>query len=203
VSHTARKKPFASAGGFFYTFSMRKEIEVKARVADLSELTKKLENLGITLSEPIIQNDQTFVDENYGEYEKLQLGKNILRIRESGGKYIFTLKRPQKNEFDSIERETEITDPAEFKEALLLMGYKPMVEIHKVRRKAKYNDYEICLDEVKELGAFVEVEKITDDVDADDVQEELFQFLETLGVKREDRIMNGYDTQIYLKQMQR
>lgn len=179
---------------------MRKEIEVKAKVENLEELANKLQSLGVELSEPIIQNDQTFVDENYGDYAAFQPDKNILRIRENNGKFIFTLKQPKTNEMDALERETEITDPNEFKEALLLMGYKPVVEIHKVRRKAKYKDYEICLDEVKELGSFAEVEKITEDVDAAEVQEELFQFLESLGIKRQDRVMNGYDTLVYKKQ---
>jgi len=180
---------------------MRKEIEVKARVSDLEVLAKKLENMGVVLSEPIIQNDQTFIDESYGSYDKFQPGRNILRIRENNGKFIFTIKQSQSNELDSIERETEIAEPEEFREALLLMGYKPAVEIHKVRRKAKYKDYEICLDEVKELGSFVEVEKITDEKNADEVQNKLFEFLESLGVKREDRVTNGYDTLIYLKQL--
>lgn len=179
---------------------MRKEIEVKAKVDNLEELAKKLESLGIELSEPITQNDQTFVDENYGDYAAFQPDKNILRIRENNEKFIFTLKQPKSNEMDALERETEITDPTEFKEALLLMGYKSVVEIHKVRRKAKYKDYEICLDEVKELGTFVEVEKITNDDNAEEVQEGLFQFLESLGVKREDGVTNGYDTMVYKKQ---
>ena len=180
---------------------MRKEIEVKARVSDLEVLAKKLENMGVVLSEPIIQNDQTFIDESYGSYDKFQPGRNILRIRENNGKFIFTIKQSLSNELNSIERETEIAEPEEFREALLLMGYKPAVEIHKVRRKAKYKDYEICLDEVKGLGSFVEVEKITDEKNADEVQNKLFEFLESLGVKREDRVTNGYDTLIYLKQL--
>ena len=109
------------------------------------------------------------------------------------------MKQPQSNELDTLERETEIADPKELKEVLFLMGYRSVVEIHKVRRKAKYKDYEICLDEVKGLGSFVEVEKITDEANAEEVQEELFQFLETWGIQRENRIMNGYDTLIYLK----
>lgn len=180
---------------------MRKEIEVKARINDLDGLAKKLEKLGVVLSAPIVQNDITFVDENYGDYDKFQAGKNILRIRENNGKFIFTVKQPQSNELDAEEHETEITDSAEFKEALILMGYKPVVEIHKVRRKAKYKDYEICLDDVKELGSFVEVEKITEEENAEEIQEELFKFLESLGIKRENRVTNGYDTLVYLKQI--
>lgn len=179
---------------------MRKEIEVKAKVSNLADLAEKLEKMGVHLSEPIVQNDETFVDGNYGNYDEFQPDKNILRIRETNGKFIFTLKQPKTNEFDSLERETEIAEPAELKEALILMGYKPVVEIHKIRRKAKYKDYEICLDEVLELGSFVEVEKITDDVNATEVQKELFQFLEKLGIKKEDEVTNGYDTMVYIKQ---
>lgn len=180
---------------------MRKEIEVKARVSNLAELTKKLEGLGVTLSEPIIQHDETFTDENHGDYKEFVSGRNILRIRENDGKFIFTLKQSLSNELDSIEKETEITNPKEFRDALILMGYKPAVEIHKVRRKAKYRDYEICLDEVKELGSFIEVEKMTDE-DTEKVQDELFAFLESLGVSKENRETHGYDTLLYLKQLE-
>ena len=58
---------------------------------------------------------------------------------------------------------------------------------------------EICLDEVKDLGNFIEVEKITDE-DPDKVQEELFRFLESVGVRREDRVVNGYDILMWRKQ---
>jgi adenylate cyclase class 2 len=178
---------------------MRKEIEVKAKVENLQELKDKLIAMGISFSDPIIQNDETFVDGNYGDYDQFQPSKNILRIRESNGKYIFTLKQPQNNELDCIERETEIIDSKEFREALILMGYKPTIEIHKTRIKAKYKDYEICLDDVKELGSFVEVEKITDSESADEVQNELFSFLESLDVSKDSRVTHGYDTLIYIK----
>lgn len=178
---------------------MRKEIEVKAKVDNLEELKNKLIALNISLSEPIVQNDETFVASDFGQYDQFQPNKNVLRIRENNDRHIFTLKQPQSNELDCVERETVIDDPIEFREALLLMGYKPAVQIHKVRLKAKYKDYEICLDDVKELGSYVEVEKITDEKNAEDVQNELFSFLESLGVSKENRENHGYDTLVYLK----
>lgn len=180
--------------------SERKEIEVKARLSDLKGFCSHLRKLGVELSDPVIQNDVTFVDANYGAYDEFQAGKNILRIREHNGNYLFTLKQPQHNELDCIEHETEVADPQELRKALALMGYHPVVEIHKIRRKAKYKEYEICVDEVQGLGSFVEVEKITDTENADVVQEALFTFLESLGVPREARVTRGYDTMVYLKQ---
>ncbi len=177
---------------------MRKEIEVKAKVASLNEVEEKLKVLGCIFSDATFQNDVTFVDENYGDYAKFQPRKNILRIRTSEGKYLFTIKQPQNNEMDAIEHETEISDPQEFKEALNLMGYKKVVEIRKTRKKAKYRDYEICLDEVEELGSFVEVEKITDEENSEAIQQELFDFLVSIEVDPKDRVFQGYDTLIYL-----
>jgi adenylate cyclase class 2 len=100
---------------------------------------------------------------------------------------------------DSIERETEITDPEEFKEALILMGYRKAVEVRKVRVKTKYKNYEICLDNVEDLGYFVEVEKIVDTGDSELIQNELLEFLKTLGLNISERVFNGYDTLIYIK----
>jgi adenylate cyclase, class 2 len=179
---------------------MRKEIEVKAKVDDLDGLIKNLGNLGIILSESIIQKDETFVDDNYGAYDQFQPGKNALRIRNSNGKFLFTIKQPIANELDCIERETEISDPKEFREALILMGYNPVVRINKTRRKAKYKDYEICVDQVEGLGDFVEMEKLTEDEDPEVVQNEMFALLESFGIKKENRIPHGYDTLVYKKE---
>lgn len=176
---------------------MKKEIEVKAKAGNLKEIKTKLEALGCTFTEPIVQEDVIFV--NYsGDFSDFKPGQNFLRIRKAKGKILFTLKQSVKNELDSIEKETEIADAEEMRGAIELMGYHEAVQVHKTRTKTKHNGWEICLDEVKGLGSFIEVESITDE-DADKVQEELFAFLQTLGVSRDDRVLNGYDTLVYLK----
>jgi hypothetical protein len=52
------------------------------------------------------------------------------------------------------------------------------------------------------LGEFIEVEKMTEEVDGEKIQEELFQFLETLGVSRSDRALHGYDVLLNQKKNQ-
>ena len=39
------------------------------------------------------------------------------------------------------------------------LGFVLHVRVNKIRRKASFNGYEICLDEVEDLGSFIEVEK--------------------------------------------
>lgn len=178
---------------------MRKEIEVKARVNDPEFLENQLKKLGCHISAPIRQDDRLYY--NYdGDYATPQMGLNILRIRKQDDIYLFTIKQSQTNELDCIEYETEIKDPEALEQALFLMGYRRAVELHKVRRKVKYNDLEICLDQVEQLGDYIEVEKLAEDADAELVQKELFDFLMTLGVKAEDREVRGYDTLMWLKE---
>ncbi len=135
-------------------------------------------------------------------------GSNFLRIRKARGssseypggwKIIFNIKQPQSNELDCIERETEINDADQMKGAIELLGYHQAIHVVKTRTKTKYQDMEICLDEVEELGSFIEVEKIVEG-EGETVQNELFGFLETIGVSKENRVLKGYDTLLYIKQ---
>jgi adenylate cyclase class 2 len=177
---------------------MQKEIEVKAKVNNLEELKSKLIELGCIFNEPEVQEDTTFVNFD-GDYTVFMPETNFIRIRKTKDSIIFTLKRPQSNELDCIEREVKVSDSKQLQDMLKFMGYHSVVNLTKTRTKTKYNDMEICLDEVKELGSFIEVEKVVEG-NGNLVQEELFSFLETLGINREDRVLNGYDTLVYLKQ---
>ena len=60
---------------------------------------------------------------------------------------------------------------------------------------------EIVLDKVEFLGEFMEVEKIVTSENPKDrtkTQAELFAFLETLGISKEDRVIDGkYDIMLY------
>jgi len=177
---------------------MRKEIEVKAKASDGDVLIRNLVALGCKMSDPIVQEDRIY--RNFtGDFSKFSPGKNFLRIRKAKGKILFTLKQSVTNILDKIEKEIEVSDAEELDDILKLMGYREEVQVHKTRKKTDYNGLEICVDEVRGLGSFIEVEKITEDGDAAQVQKELFEFLQTLGVKKEDQIFLGYDQLIWLK----
>lgn len=174
-----------------------REIEVKATLSNPQKVIATLEKWGCTLSEPIIQRDRVFVAAD-SPFPAVPKGANVLRLREQHGKVIFTLKQPQSNELDCIEYETTIGDSEQMENIIKMLNFKKVVEIHKVRRKTRYQTYEICIDEVKDLGSFIEVEVMSDD-DAKTVQEQLFIFLQSLGVNPENRVTKGYDTLLYEK----
>lgn len=173
-----------------------KEIEVKARVKDEAGLITKLSELGCVLSEPVEQDDAIYSNLEGNAFLKFAPGKNILRIRKAKGKIILALKQPQGNELANIEKELEIGNAEEMAQILKLLDYPEVVRVVKTRRKTHFENYEICIDEVQGLGSFVEVEKMSEENPAK-IQEELFDFLASLGVKREDRVCQGYDTMLY------
>lgn len=115
-----------------------------------------------------------------------------LRIREQGKKIIFTYKIPVSNNLDKLEFESGIDNPEAMAHICEQLGFVLHVRVNKVRRKGRYKDYEICLDEVEGLGSFIEVEKMSDK-DGEEIQKELWEFLKSLGIEEKDRERYGYD----------
>jgi len=150
-------------------------------------------SLGVELSEPIFQDGTEYVL-NAGSPEIYDANEYFLRVRTENGMHKFTAKKsPEGIELVSTEYETKIEDRESFEKALMMMGYKPALRIQNVRRKGKYKDYEICIDDVTDLGYFIEVENMSDREPLL-VLNELREFLFSLGVLPEDEVKNGYDT---------
>jgi adenylate cyclase, class 2 len=63
----------------------------------------------------------------------------------------------------------------------------------KKRQTTHCDGYEICLDEVEGLGAFIELEKIAEEKDAGHIQKQMLEFLISLGISPDDQVKKGYD----------
>lgn len=178
-----------------------KEIEVKVRVTDLDSIRKKLEDMDCVFENELIQRDTLFFPEGVTFENVDSEGVNVLRIRDENGKLLLTLKKHVGHSLGKVEKETVIEDKDQMADMIELLGFYEAFKVNKIRNKCKYKDMEICLDDVEGLGTFIEVEKISDS-DVEKTQEEMFKFLqESLGVKKEDRVTEGYD--IILKREKR
>ncbi len=176
-----------------------REIEIKIKVKDLESIKKQLEEKGCILSNPISQRDVIYSkDGDTQEWGNAKEGDITIRIRHLNNGAELTLKKQKSSELDNLEYETEVKDPEALHNILLTLGYTPIVEVKKVRQKGRMGKYEICLDQVEQLGSFVELETLTsDDVDPERTQEELYRVIESFGLSRNDEEVRGYDTQIY------
>lgn len=177
-----------------------REIEIKLKVNNLEEIEKKLKDHGLVISKEITQHDIIYIHrDDKGDFTDAYEGHIALRMRYEGTVAKITLKQRRSNEMDNIEYETKVEDGEMMHEILQLLGWKPMVEVKKTRKKGKLGEYEICLDRVDKLGDFVELEKMIDDnADPEKIKNELFKELEKFGLSGNDEETQGYDTQIYL-----
>lgn len=100
-----------------------REIEMKAKIENSGEIIKRLEKLGRAFGEPIFQNDTIFADPSI-PFAEFRPNINLLRIREQGGQIVFTLKRPQTNEFDAIEHEVKIDNRKKLEEIIKYLGIR-------------------------------------------------------------------------------
>ncbi|MFZ2149859.1 MAG: class IV adenylate cyclase [Minisyncoccia bacterium] len=175
------------------------EVEIKANLKNKEEIKKKLEDMGCSFSSELNQIDHIFIPE--GVPFPPPLTTPVLRVRNQNDKYFFTLKISQSGRQDSIERELEITDGEMMIGILKLLKWRETIIVDKKRLKTKFQDMEIVLDDVKDLGDFIEAEKITTNENSEDrkkIQDELCDFLETLGVAKEDLLVNHkYDIMLH------
>jgi adenylate cyclase class 2 len=177
-----------------------REVEVKYRVSDPEALLRALETSGIELAEPECQDDQAYAPDGWS-YGDSRIGVSFVRLRTVDGKHTFTVKRPAENALACSEYESGIADRAEMDRAVRAVGFYPTVRIAKTRRTAPVGDVLLCVDEVEDLGTFLELERmVADDVAAGPVQAELAEFVASLGVEAA-RTEETYDSLVRAAQM--
>ncbi len=172
-----------------------REVEVKFRVPDAGSLLTALAARGIELGPPTRQDDQAYAPIGW-EYGDARAGVPFARLRTVQDQHTFTVKRPAENVMSCDEFESPVADRHQMHLAVLAMGFRPTVRIGKLRRTAALDDGQVslCVDDVDDLGTFVEVERIVPDgVPGELVQAELASFVASLGVTAE-RSEESYDT---------
>jgi adenylate cyclase, class 2 len=130
------------------------------------------------------------------EYFKFGLDvdrKLVVRIRrKNNGETLLTFKGSSKAPQDIAwqEWETSAPDPDSLKKLFLSNGLVPVVHIVKKRVTYKLSDFEINVDEIKDLGTFVEVELQSEDVVT--AQKRIRELLSKVGITEADIITKGY-----------
>lgn len=154
------------------------EIELKYRLEDLAQFMPRLKKLGMKKIKSYSGCDTYYlVPDNPG-------GRKYLRVREQEGRmeldYHYAQSDTHTDEWETVVGSAEIT-----KEILGQLGYKIDVTIEKQRQIYQYKDSEVVVDEVKDLGSFVEIESPN--------EEELRLIIKELGLDEEHLVKGmGY-----------
>ncbi|MDB5194992.1 MAG: putative Adenylyl cyclase CyaB [Parcubacteria group bacterium] len=182
-----------------------REIEIKAHLRERAVIIEKLKELGCAMGEPVAQEDIVYV-KRAGSMDEFLGNDLFLRIRATKGETIFTLKyHPDRTQNGNslsmpLEHELTVSSRPELEAMLALLGFTPALRIYKERQTSHYQKWEICLDDVEELGSFIEVEQLAEhEEDVGPVSDSLIAFLESLGVAAADIGAKRYDVQLLEK----
>ena len=78
-----------------------------------------------------------------------------------------------------------------FRELLVTLGFQPLMTINKMRRKAEYTvgeyQFEISVDEIDQLGSFIELETTSDLEHLDRAKQALKALAEQLKLDKPER----------------
>ncbi len=173
------------------------EVEIKAKIEDKSSLEGKINELG-----GIFQGRQKLIDTYYFMPGKpLTTRTPHFRIRENGEELIFGYYMAH-DEVRSDEFEVKLsTDQfAGIESIILALGYKRFkLQVIKQRDTYKLDGAKIEIDQVEQLGQFVEIEILTDQ-DDDNSFERVKQLANYLDIEEADFISLRYPEMIWQKQ---
>ena len=173
---------------------MASEVEAKLGLPGcgvLAEVEERLRQLGAELLEEKVERDVYYQHpcRDFAETDE------ALRIRTSGGKAELTYKGPKRIVGGAKQRQeetVEIPDPEAMDRVLRALGFRPAAVVEKRRRYYRLGDVLVTLDEVKDLGCFVEAEYAGPRVAAEEASRRIEEVLEKLGVAGYPRIYKSY-----------
>ena len=162
---------------------MKREIEVKFRVADLRALARKLRAAGFRLVTRRTHEMNTLYDL---PGEILRARKELLRLRKYGSDWMLTHKSggTKARHSSRIELETEVADGKKMDAILRGLGYAPTFRYEKFRAEWSDRKGQVVVDETP-IGNFCEIEGPPRWIDAT---------AKKLGVSPENYITKNYAT---------
>lgn len=156
------------------------EVEVKARCLGLEP---KILSLGAEFLGEECHEDMYF-NSPWRDFSKTD---EALRVRKVNEKYFLAYKGPKFDSETKAREELEFEVDPKIMFILERLGFRKVASVTKRRRLFSFRGLRVCLDYVDGLGEFIEVE--SDDLSA---KQRIFDFLESLGIKKEDTIRKSY-----------
>ncbi|KAK7099111.1 uncharacterized protein [Littorina saxatilis] len=163
---------------------MPSNVEIKARVTNMAELTKRAKELSGTEGELLQQEDTFFFCQN---------GRLKLRIVQGGQSELIFYNRPdQAGPKLSEFHKTSITDSENLKKALsLALGVRG--EVRKTRYLYMVGQTRVHVDQVDNLGNFMELEvNLENGQSPEEGQAIANDLMQKLGVKEQDLLTCAY-----------
>jgi len=169
------------------------EVELKFPIDNPKEIVKKLTGLAGSPKEEY-QKDIYFNSTKNNFLEKKPI-KEWLRIRESKENITLNHKRWHDNKEDKSvscdEHEVKVSDAKVCNDILKGLGFKELIIVEKKRKAWEYKGTKIALDNVNNLGDFIEIES-KDSKDIETIKNHLYSLIDELSVSVGKQDFKGY-----------
>lgn len=173
------------------------EVEVKIKISNKENLIYSLLEMGFVKTGYVIEKDTYY----NSEFHDFKASDQALRVREVHNKMTseksacITFKG-KKLDFVSMSRkelETPVENPEIMKEILVNMGLHPVQPVEKERIIFALGNMSACVDQVKDLGSFLELEvMIEEDSGREKALREIEVILGRLGLSMADTTRMSY-----------
>ncbi|MFA5828320.1 MAG: class IV adenylate cyclase [Candidatus Shapirobacteria bacterium] len=180
--------------------SDNQEIEIKIQIESNINLFSFLEKEAKFIGEKH-QIDKYFTPAHKNFIEPRPV-KEWLRLRDSSGKFSINYKNWHYDTFGKSnycnEYETPIESLQQLEKIFDVLDIKEVVTVDKVRKLYLYQEYEIAIDSVKNLGDFVEIEfkGNVNGRDPAEITNEMVTFLKKIDCGKISRNFVGYPFQL-------
>ena len=167
------------------------EVETKLKINNIEQMEERLKGLKC-----MYKGEKTELD-LYFDHHDTQIFRNggALRVRDADGKYRLTYKGPKKDDETTSREEIEIgiESAREMQKILAELGFYVLCEVKKQRKTYLLRDLVITLDEVEDLGEFIEVEgKASNEEAYMKKKKEIFMLLNELELSSEKISQKSY-----------
>lgn len=174
------------------------EVEIRALVPDFENLRQEL------LAKKAKYHGESYLHDIYfcpeavkslEEVEMNQIGSYSLRLRkeknENGEISLYLNTKTITNHGDHNaweEHEVTLNDFEEMTEILKNIGFKSFFELEKVRFHYQVLDLGVFLDDIKDFGACIELEKIVSPGEESEAKATIINFLQSIGINEKQLV---------------
>jgi len=178
------------------------EIEIKLPLKNPEEVKRFLDKNGTSVSKDVFQRDTYYVPK-HRDFLKVKYPYEWLRLRESQKGVSINYKHfypegVKKTDYCD-EFESKIDNVEALKKIFKSLDIKEAVVVEKSRSTWLYEEVEIVVDDVKELGAYIELEAKSHFKDPKDGKNHLYKVLEKLHAEVGEEDLRGYPFRILEK----
>ncbi len=170
------------------------EVELKVR-ADHDAVRSRLEEMD---ADPVgeVRQVDTYYDAPHREFAETDEALRLRRERDEDGwtETRVTYKGPLVEAASKTreEFETGVADGETMDDVFQSLGFAPAATVEKRRVRFVVDGYTVTLDDVADLGTFVEVEREAPESEVGRAREGAFEVLRSLGLDPDDQIRTSY-----------